>query len=380
MMNERKNDYRSVNRAEVEADHLFKATRHFPELRQSLRAVNTQQVDFGRDMTTTKKYNNEGKVRPKQLKSTNYLDTLTGSVVDELQGMTHIRGVLLGERARIRDLRAQERSIVDRTHELSPLERANEKLTKASVSFNALSANNDLSGFQGRPLTVTELDVQLKRCLNIKLKSDELAAVFRVMDLDDSKDIDGVEFTRYFFKLGSDAIALMRKRELEREEKEREEKRRLEEEEARRRKEYEAAHIAPFTEEEKESAMKKLARRAYFFDHNHFIDVLLVRDFACHLSPYQFISQLEESFSISLSKAEYGALVNIFKDPDAQDDGGGRLGIFIIDGDRFVKEFKRLQRVERKIHEKTQREMKVLRQKVSARGQFLDYQSKSLGR
>ena len=372
-MNERMNNFRSVTRAEVEADHLFKATRHFPELRQSMRNQKTLQVTNGRDMATTQKYKNE-KRRPKKLKSTHRLDKLTGSCLGELTSMTSIRGVLVSERDRQRELRQAEREGVGMDMRgMTPLARANMKLTKVSVSFNALSSNNDLSGFQsGLPLSLDEFDRQLRRCLNITLTKEELEDVFANMDADGSGDIDGVEFTRYFFKLGSERKALMRQRETERLEVEARETIAANEAEAQRRVEWEAAQIGTFTPEEEASASAKLSKRAYHFDHNNFIDMLLTRDFDCHLSPYQFISQLQESFGLYMTVAENGALVARYRD---------REGLYCIDGHHFVNDFHVLQRAEHALHAREAKVKNGLRVKhVTIKGQYLDYQSKSLGR
>lgn len=365
-MNERMNQFRSVTRAEVEKDHLFKATRHFPELRQSLRGVNQLQVTYGRDTTTTKKFKNEKK-RPKQLKSTHRLDRLTGSCLGELKAMQSIRTVLVSERDRQRAERQAEREFdgFDGDKSLTPLQRANKKLTKVSVSYNALSANNDLSGFQnGLPLNIDEFDAQLRRCLNIVLTREEQMALFAEMDEDGSGDIDGVEFTRYFFKLGSDHVARLRKRETDRLAKEAQEAKEAKEAEARRRRQWEEAQIGEFTPEDIISSLEKLSKRAFHFDHNHFIDVLLVRDFECHLSPYQFISQIQESFGLYMTVAENGALVDRYRDRD---------GLFCVDGHRFVKDFHSLQRKELDKARAVAKDKLVLRRlHVVDPGQFLD--------
>ena len=365
-MNEVSNSFRLVPRAEVERDHLFKTTRHFPQLRNSLRSMQRTQLSLGRDMITTRRFSGtEKKKRPVQLKSTHRLDKLTGSCLDDLKAMNGMRTVLLNERSRARNERAQERKlIVDEDHKLTPLERANKKLTKLSVTFDSQSANNDLSGFQGAPLTVDELAVQLSRCLNINLHRDELEAVFKTMDLDDSGDIDGVEFTRYFFKLGSDHVAKMRKDEYDRLQAEIAADKAAKLAEEIRRKEWEDAQIGQFTSEDATTAMDKLSTRAYYFDNNHFIDMLLIRDFDCYLSPYQFLSQLQESFDLHMSKAEYGALVDHFTSrPET---------LHCIDGERFINVFHNLQRTEREKYKRLAEEKKILRKRVNEMGQFTE--------
>ena len=371
-MNEVSNNFRLVPRSEVEADHYFRATRQFPELLNSLRGVERNQKLLGRDMTTTRRFaNQDGKMKtrsPLQLKSTHKLDKLTGSCLTSLNSMNSMRNVLMSERARARHERANERlsSTTAQADALkTPLERANIKLTKKSVSFSSSGNFNVLAGFQGSPLTIDELSVQLKRCLNINLKRDELEAVFASMDLDDSGDIDGVEFTRYFFKLGSDRIAERRKK--EQEIIDAREKAELEaiEAERTRRLEWENAQISyDITPEIEHEALSKLSSRAYLFDQNHFIDQLLVRDFKSHLSPYQFVHQLQESFELYLTRTEYGALVKHFTSHPHS--------LHCIDGERFVKEFYSMQRVELVKAKIIAQEKKILRQKVNERGQFVE--------
>jgi hypothetical protein len=70
--------------------------------------------------------------------------------------------------------------------------------------------NNDLEGFNGHCLNKEEFDYQLKRCLAIYLTREELDALFAHIDTDMSQFLDGVEFLRYFFKLGQDARDRMR--------------------------------------------------------------------------------------------------------------------------------------------------------------------------
>lgn len=54
-------------------------------------------------------------------------------------------------------------------------------------------------------MSKVEFGVQLKRCMNIMLSKAELDAMFLSIDVDGDEQIDGVEFTRYFFSLGNEA-------------------------------------------------------------------------------------------------------------------------------------------------------------------------------
>lgn len=85
-----------------------------------------------------------------------------------------------------------------------PLLAANKRLTKFSVSYDARSLNVHTKGFH-YILTKKGLDAQLRKCLSIHLKKRELDALFSNMDEDGSGKIDGLEFIRYFFQLGTHA-------------------------------------------------------------------------------------------------------------------------------------------------------------------------------
>jgi hypothetical protein len=62
------------------------------------------------------------------------------------------------------------------------------------------TGTNDGGGW----LNKDELDIQLRRCLNIALHPEELNALFLCIDDNQNGLIEGVEFTRHFFKLGND--------------------------------------------------------------------------------------------------------------------------------------------------------------------------------
>lgn len=67
---------------------------------------------------------------------------------------------------------------------------------------------------------------------------------------------------------------------------------------------WEAAQIAEFTQEDKESAMQKLKHAAFCWDPLNRIDCLFIDGFQEHLSTYQFKLQLDKSFSLKLTHGE----------------------------------------------------------------------------
>ena len=109
---------------------------------------------------------------------------------------------ILGSSSRGPETFANKKSTANKRQGHDPLAIANEKLSKAAMSFTPLGSMNVLAGFQGQDLNKEELAVQLRRCLQIMLRKEELSALFDSMDVDGSGFIDGVEFTRYFLTLG----------------------------------------------------------------------------------------------------------------------------------------------------------------------------------
>lgn len=213
MMNERFNPFRSVEREEIEGDHTFRTLRHFPTISKSVKAtrasVNMLTTTSPPALpTATPTSSSPVKPRkstnPKKLKSTHRLDQLCQSSLSEFQTLSQFRYQIINERKK------PSSSSPGQTHTsphsqvpaVDPLVSGNEKLTKFAVRYDSRRMNNDLDGFHERILDKAYFDYQLKRCLCIYLTPEELDAVFTSIDMDRSGYIDGVEFLRYFFKLG----------------------------------------------------------------------------------------------------------------------------------------------------------------------------------
>jgi hypothetical protein len=169
----------------------------------------------------------KGIARSMSLKSTHKLDELSRSVVEEMSVMTDFRRVLLENRQKMKQLTradtvttlpslcsAEDLSI---SSSVAPVDSADKKLEKISISFDSQSYNSHLAGFSGSKLAKREFAIQLRRCLNINLSKAEQDALFNKMDVDGSGLIDGVEFVRYFFALGKNARAKTQHETMERE-------------------------------------------------------------------------------------------------------------------------------------------------------------------
>ena len=208
--------YRKVPLAEIENAHTFRSMRYFPELRQSVSQIKVMQTSLGRDM---KEHIPEFKHfrRKTQKKYTHRLDELVKSSLSEINALAEFRKVISEERIKERNLNASNTCSMSRpTSASAPMTKkdhlasANAKLTKYAISYDSGSFINILAGFQGHTdsggwIGKQEFDVQLRRCLNIAITKDELDALFDTIDDNHNELIEGVEFTRYFFKLGNEA-------------------------------------------------------------------------------------------------------------------------------------------------------------------------------
>lgn len=316
-MNTRQLSQGLVPTEEYERSHAFKSFRQFPELRMSSKEVEEMKLrkhkERGAIMRTT----------PLVLKSTHRLDELSRSSLDEVSSvMTDYRKILMENRRANREplfdsslgglddasasfsLSAAGSTKTDPLINLSSIERADHKLTKISISFDAKSYNSHLNGFQGSKLKKHEFETLLRRCLNIVLTKAELDALFAKMDVDGSGMIDGVEFIRYFFALGNAArwkmqleTVTIRAKKLEMM------KRRRQEEEAKI-KAWEASQIAKYSDEDRETALQKLQSLSITIDTLDDLDSLVLRGFSALLTPYQFKVQLSKAFGLRLTHAE----------------------------------------------------------------------------
>ncbi len=198
--------------AEYERIHTYHSLRQFPELRRTVNDMKLIPVRRRDDVNAQN--HSKGLARIKHNRSTYKLDELSRSSVDDISAMTDFRKVLLENRRKLKSTLSTssvvslpplvlEEDSLDGS--ISPVEAADRKLAKVSISFDSGSYNSHLAGFSGSRLDKKEFHIQLRRCLNINLKKSELHALFEKMDMDKSGEIDGVEFIRYFFALGTQA-------------------------------------------------------------------------------------------------------------------------------------------------------------------------------
>jgi hypothetical protein len=251
------------------------------------------------------------------------------------------------------------------------LEAANHKLSKVAVSYDALSNFNILKGFQGAKMDILQFDGQLKRCINVNLTKGELYAMFKSMDIDDSNTIEPVEFIRYFFDLGNKTRQEARIEVLQKYENSIKLQKQKKIDEENRLEQWKKDQIANFTNEDVDSAMKKLSDIALRWDNSNFIDAISFSGFQAHLSPFEFKQQIEKSFGIRLTKGESGALLEKFST---------REGEYCIDGELFLKHFTRIQKIARMKDYNERAKLAERKKKINSLAYLDNSQSNFLGR
>jgi Ca2+-binding EF-hand superfamily protein len=178
-----------------------------------------------------------------------------------------------------------------------------------------------MRGFDGAYLEPHIFKEQLRRVFNLKLTPSELGALMHAFDDDGDGTINCAEFTKNFLKLGFNEREIELK-EMQEKQKLHEETRRQEEmkklEDQRRKNELLVAF--DFTEDDFNSAIKKLTEAAWKYDKNMPGTVGLDAFQGLAMEPHIFKEQLKRVFNIHLSPPELGALMSYF-----DKDGDGRI-------------------------------------------------------
>mmetsp|Transcript_10431 Transcript_10431/g.15716 ORF Transcript_10431/g.15716 Transcript_10431/m.15716 type:complete len:420 (+) Transcript_10431:662-1921(+) len=348
--------------AEFRKQHAYATLKHFPELKKSLQEFDNVNLQLGeshsnnqnsyslnKDSKDNEFTRSDASARKSLNSSTNYtrpstrvLDDLKKSSVDEITALSEFKKVLVESRraskisqglvpgaitsfmekeatfsrantaAEYEDtasIESRPHSVqsksVSRSATTDPLQLANEKIAKVSLSFDFRSPNNPLTGFYGTQLDKKEFAQSLRRCLNINLSRSELDALFDSIDANGNGRLDGVEFVRYFFRVGSEEKSAARQR--------------CAASLARRSSPNpnpspgSAPSPAAYGDADVASAMRKLAEAAFRWDQNNYSGAASVFGFEAFLAPRDFQLQLEMSFAVRLTPAELGALLDKFR-------------------------------------------------------------------
>ncbi|KAJ1433841.1 hypothetical protein B484DRAFT_429403 [Ochromonadaceae sp. CCMP2298] len=286
-MNPRQLSQGLVPAPEYERYHTYHSLRQFPELRRSVQDM--QFINLRSKEGTNPQSHSQGLSRSITTRSTHMLSELTQSSVGDVSAMDDYRKILLENRKKMKNSAS---TLKPKAVKLAPiastasedddsslgfttfLEKADKKLTKISISYDAQSYNSHLQGFSGALLAKEEFGTQLRRCLNINLKKKELSALFDKMDDDSSGLIDGVEFVRYFFALGTQARWSMQMQTVAMRSRKQSEKVQKKVDDIQRIKDWEASQISTFTPEDLATATRKLEEAAFKWDPSNHIEAL----------------------------------------------------------------------------------------------------------
>ena len=299
---------------EFRKEHTYKTLTYFPDLKENRSAVSSivlpqsvENTGFDDDTAASNALRQKHIPRVKMYTSYRKLNLLKKSSYDQFQEVKNVHHELILKRkqnnAELELLTATVKPKA-KVKETDPLTIAKNKLSKLSISHDPFSVNNHLKAFVGVDLTEKQLRMLLRRCLNVYLSKVEMSALFKSMDEDDSKLIDGVEFVKYFIELGNEERHKLRKHLYERLEKE---QILLAEKKVRERqqlKEWQDSQVTAFGPEDLQSANEKLAKVALQWDTSSFLSQNTQRTFEGFLSPYEFLCQLEGSLNCKFTGAE----------------------------------------------------------------------------
>lgn len=291
--------------------------------------------------------------------SMQHLRSLQASSVETLDPMPAMQKSLIEERMKTKRVYAARFSAaVRKLDPPAPLEerilreqRRHRKLTDEQVLQQALEklatkAKHwdrgwvDLSGFQGREMSVGEFRDQLKRSLLLRLSEREARAVVEAFDDDGNGAVDGAEFLQHFFRLGRAArrrdvlhnVGALQGREAARKAAVR-----------RAERDWEEANrqaVAEYSPEERAMALGKVGAVAVSYKARSALARMALRPFEnVLLAPVALRDQLRNSFGLTFTNAELGALMDHFDtDKSGTVDGAEFLHGFFEIGRQHGKE------------------------------------------
>lgn len=376
-MIERANSFRSHSLCEIEKYHTFQTLRRFPELHQSLQEIETLQIEYKKNFNDTKATFRHLKCK-KSTMFTEKLKDLTKSSLSEINSLKDFKKILHDEKMKQKSIDSLHLSMtLPPLKELTPLESAENKLSKQAISYDNFSYLNVMDGFQGNvssgeELTKKSFDTKLRNFLKVYLSGEELDVLFANLPKNSNNCIDCTEFVRYFFKLGESYKHKLLMQNFQKEN-ERKTKKHIDEERLKLKEKNEINNN--FTDEHLNAALSKLNHAALLFnaDKDSLDSVCVTASFESHLQPHEFKTQLEKLLNVRLTAAEAGALISKFS---------SRSGSHCVDGKRFLNEFYLLGRAQRlkSLQDKHMRFDGSRSRCLTSKNQKVDACSKQLGR
>ena len=269
--------------------------------------------------------------RRKLQTSTHKLNSLTKSCFDEFDEVKSFKKLLIDERAKQRkqDMEITQKligaAVVSSSTAIGtgspsaaktdPLVSAKEKLGVFSQSFDPKLPGSQIwiGGFHGARLALDEFKLQIMRCLQLKLSSAEMDALFHSFEIDVCETIDGVHFTRFFFALGHQYRHAVQTTSLQTVLLQERDEKRKKDEEAERIRQWEAEHVSSdgYTAEDEEVALAKMREVAMRKE-----GAVATEKFEAFLTPAQFKMQLFKSFGLELTKGQTAVLIERYRSKD----------------------------------------------------------------
>lgn len=344
----------------------YRTFRQFPLLHTSIREIGYV-LDEKRSFKNSKQpLKSTGRIiapRP----TSNPLKELTRSCLPHINQLSTFRNEVLTNHFRHNPTPAADTHSSTKLSK-DPFERAKEKLTRLSLSFDSKSSFNIMSGFADKYMSNVYFKSQIKHCLFISLTADEEESLFAYFLRVGSDTIDGADFSRFLLKLGSEARQKLRDELVKKRNEEVIERKSAQMEESARRRAYEDEHVTfRYSAEDTSTMLHKLSEAALKFEEQSDIAKL---GFGAFLSPYEFKVQVEKTFGIKLSSEEAGAMTDYFKKETE----------LYVDGIAFGKKFGRIRADAWRRHSLVQREIAKKTLKLRKMGQNVENYTQCLGR
>lgn len=222
---------------------------------------------------------------------------------------------------------------------------AKKKIGKIAMSFNPEKDTLKIKGFESGSLTPAEFKEQLRQNFDLVFTSSELGAVVSLCDRDGNGKVNSSDFLAEFFRLGKMAREKIW-HEKKREEVEINERnaRRAEAKVKKMVERLEVHTVDDWTEENTNSAIKKLAKIAFYYDTTTSIKVLGFKN-GGFMRINLFKDQLLQNFKFSLNIKDFSALCSKLRKSDTPVDA--------IDCNEFLYLFSKLGLEQReKYHQK----------------------------
>lgn len=210
---------------------------------------------------------------------------------------------------------------------------AKNKLSKIAENYDP--NRYSLKGFDSQNLTPTQFRQQLMRNFRVNLSDAELGALITLFDADGEHTVDSMEFINEFFRLGKLERKKVLKEKRDRVQKQLASKKALEDKRAEANRKYVDSHVTDsWSQEEEDSAIKKLTKAAFQYDTTRGgLEAFIKFEF---LDAVEFREQLKSNLDTKLTIGETSALINLF----------GSLEEKIVYCREFLNNFFRIRRME----------------------------------